>query len=208
MGGDAPHEPGALYEEMKVYQRSGECTARIELRGKGGVYYGRSISKDDGFEGCPGDFVITATEAIPSWEIKDLEMAVHGDDFGLEGGDTRPGPAVQVSLDVSEGKRGAEKVKGIFKMRRLWAQNKSGALEEVFEGILDVGIFTNTALQHTGKKKTQDRPDTTYLFSFWAIRARKRADGTVIGVKDLKVEDGDEDEGDVAGFNDNDTSEV
>lgn len=146
--------------------------------------------------GCPGDYVVETKDLIARWEMQEDsdDMSICGDLFDLlDEGDTRPGPAVEVSLLIGEDECGVEDVSGILKMRRLWAQNKNGVVEEVFEGYLKVDIHFNMLLQHrvnAGRRKDHGEPEKAYEYPFWAVRARTRADGTVIGVEDLKVGDG------------------
>ncbi|VDC04184.1 unnamed protein product [Peniophora sp. CBMAI 1063] len=199
-GDDTPIEPDSLYAELKRRQAKDECTARIELHDEG-LYRGRPV--DEGAEfpnGCPGDYVVEAIDKIARWEITEdsKEMEICGGAFDLEeDGDTRPGPATEVTLSLGEEGCGIEDASGVLKMRRLWAREKKGDIEEVFEGYLKVGIYFNVLLKHrfyAGERKIGDGPDKPYVYSFWAIRSRKRADGTVIGPNDLKVGDGDESE--------------
>ncbi|KZV64209.1 hypothetical protein PENSPDRAFT_757424 [Peniophora sp. CONT] len=199
-GWNATTEPESLYNEIKRRQALDECTARIELC-QGGAYRGRPVNEEaePPVFGCPGNFVVRRVNQIALWKIQGKEMDLYGDTFDIEeSGDTRPGPAVEVSIRVGRDECGVESTSGgTFKMRRLWAQNKGGALEEVFEGYANVGITFNVLMKHrfyAGERKTHNGPDKEYKFTFWAVRSRKLADGTVIGVKDLKIGDGDESE--------------
>ncbi|KAI0313281.1 hypothetical protein OF83DRAFT_1294438 [Amylostereum chailletii] len=198
--------PAELYEDLIRRQEENQCTGRVNLpsckSGLDGIFKGNHIDEeaDKPEEGYSGTLAAVNIYNMDPWKLEKPEMDVCESPFGLdsyEEWDTRAGPGVNAVLEYPERDCGVNSGRGYLRMRRLWARESNGELKEVFEGYFNFGIELSQMSRHRfymGKGKDHNGPDLSYTFAFWAIRARKGADGKEISVDNMEGNSEDDSE--------------
>ncbi|KAK0475145.1 hypothetical protein IW261DRAFT_1422468 [Armillaria novae-zelandiae] len=144
-----------LYKTILTYQAKPDFSAQIALPDA-------PYMKD-------GD--IKAVNKLSHTEHQNSFFLVHDSDMGS-------GPAITANTGITDGGCGIQTARGKFMMKRVWTKaNPDGSLIELFEGFFSLMISYSSLYKRKGHGSGDDTE-----FAFWAVRARKDANGKEIGL--------------------------
>lgn len=93
-----------------------------------------------------------------------------------------PGPGLVAHTGLSPN-FGIKNAKGIFKIKRIWAQEQDGLVKELFEGFFSFSVSYDSTY-----RKADHSNGSVYKFAFWGVRAMKDNTGKEIGLGPRKIE--------------------
>ncbi|PBK64117.1 hypothetical protein ARMSODRAFT_941384 [Armillaria solidipes] len=165
-----------LYKTILTYQAKPDFSAQIVLPDapytKDGVAGSRALR--DPMECLPYDLCLKDIKAVNK-----LSYTEHQKSFFLaRDSDMESGPAVTANTGIIDGGCGIQSARGKFMMKRVWTKaNPDGSLIELFEGFFSLMISYSSLYKRKGHGSGDDTE-----FAFWAVRARKDANGKEIGL--------------------------
>ncbi|KAJ7472421.1 hypothetical protein B0H11DRAFT_1811790 [Mycena galericulata] len=94
----------------------------------------------------------------------------------------KSGPGITGRTELAEDRCGIQSASGIFRMKHAWTgKSVDGEEIEIFEGYLSFNVV------HSGMYRRKGHgAGSKSAYAFWAVRARRDADGTEIGLKERK----------------------
>ncbi|PBK89256.1 hypothetical protein ARMGADRAFT_1065144 [Armillaria gallica] len=165
-----------LHKTILTYQAKPDFSAQIVLPDapytKDGVAGSRALR--DPMECLPYDLSLENIKAVNK-----LSYTEHQKSFFLaRDSDMESGPAVTANTGIIDGGCGIQTARGKFIMKRVWTKaNPDGSLIELFEGFFSLMISYSSLYKRKGHGSGDDTE-----FAFWAVRARKDANGKEIGL--------------------------
>ncbi|KAJ7723775.1 hypothetical protein B0H16DRAFT_1698856 [Mycena metata] len=173
-------EFGALYDTILTYQAKSDFTARCVLPAskedsdKEDDKPGRLSSAvlENPMEGMPWDIALVDLQRVESV----LFLAKERKEFATPPR-TNCGAGIEDRTVLEDSNCGVQSAGGVFRMQRAWTGDRGGENIEVFEGYLSFDVVYSGMYRRKGHGSGQK-----IGFSFWAVRARKGADGSEIGL--------------------------
>ncbi|KAJ7022717.1 hypothetical protein C8F04DRAFT_1272302 [Mycena alexandri] len=171
---------GALYDTILTYQAKSDFTARCVLPAskedsdKENDKPGRLSSAvlKDPMEGMPWDISLVDLQRVEPVVF----LAKEQKEFATPPR-TDCGAGIEGHTVLEDSNCGVQSAGGVFRMQRAWTEDRGGENVEVFEGYLSFDVVYSGMYRRKGHGSGQK-----IGFSFWAVRARKGADGSEIGL--------------------------
>lgn len=165
-----------LYDTILTYQAKPDYTARCFIPDapylRSGVM--KSREHNDPMECMPFDIAIEDLKEVDKLPLTAAQKA----EFISPSDDLTTGPGVMGNLVLEDDHCGIQSAGGKFLMKRLWVkEGDAGSRVELFEGFMSFKVSYSGMYRRKGHGSGFDIP-----FAFWAVRARKGADGKEIGV--------------------------
>ncbi|KAK7055540.1 hypothetical protein R3P38DRAFT_3304750 [Favolaschia claudopus] len=171
---DAEPHFGPLYDALLELQAKPDSSGRCLLPDAGSQGRLRCIDLEDPMEGMPWDIALTALEVVD----KVVFSAAERKKF-LPAPQKDCGKGIHGRTELAVDHCGVQKAEGVFRMQRAWIGERDGKKVELWEGYLSFNV------SHAGMYRRMGagagRKDG---FPFWAVRARKDADGNEIGLNE------------------------
>ncbi|KAK0446526.1 uncharacterized protein EV420DRAFT_1483962 [Desarmillaria tabescens] len=165
-----------LYKTILTYQAKSDFSVQIVLPDAPYTMDGVASSPAlcDPMECLPYDLCLEDIKAV-----NELSYTKHQESFFLApDSDIESGPAVTANTGIVDGGCGIQSARGKFTMKRVWTKaNPDGSLIELFEGFFSLMISYSSLYRRKGHGNGDDTE-----FAFWAVRARKDANGKEIGL--------------------------
>ncbi|KAJ7723789.1 hypothetical protein B0H16DRAFT_1385179 [Mycena metata] len=169
-----------LYETILTYQAKSDFTARCVLPAskedsdKDNDKPGRLSSAvlEDPMEGMPWDIALVDLQRVEPVVF----LAKERKEFATPPR-TNCGAGIEGHTVLEDSNCGVQSAGGVFRMQRAWTGDRGGEKVEVFEGYLSFNVVYSGMYRRKGHGSGQK-----IGFSFWAVRARKGADGLEIGL--------------------------
>ncbi|KAJ7434730.1 hypothetical protein FB451DRAFT_1063161, partial [Mycena latifolia] len=174
--GETKPQFAVLYQTILKYQAKPDFTAQCVLPETGTAGRLASAALEDPMEGLPWDIALKDLARVDKLVFPPVERAL----FVTPPREGVPGIAGRTGL--ARGHCGVQAASGVFRMQHAWTG--SGG-EQIFEGYMSFNVAHSALYQRKGHG-SGDEID----FAFWAVRARRDAQGREIGLKETEHAEG------------------